>query len=223
MVYWESILNISQDGRLEEIDMKGIYFYINKLYSYDSFVFLRNKIDGIYNNWIRHEFAFVGKNVYIGKLSQLVGAKNITLFNGVSIGKGTYLCAWEAYGKQSFTPKIIFNENVIVGPNAHITSCNCIEIGSGTLLGKWVTITDNSHGEDYENEVSLTPIKRPLYSKGSVVIGKNVWIGDKVTILPNVKIGDGSVIGANSVVTKDVPSYCVAAGNPAKVIKQIKL
>ena len=59
-------------------------------------------------------------------------------------------------------------------------------------------------------------------SKGDVIIGKNVWIGDKVTILPNVKIGDGVVIGANSVVTKDIPPCSVVAGNPAKIIKHQK-
>ena len=61
---------------------------------------------------------------------------------------------------------------------------------------------------------------RPVVSKGSVIIGNNVWIGDKATILPNVTIGDGAVIAANSVVTKDVPAYSVVAGNPAKVIKE---
>ena len=68
----------------------------------------------------------------------------------------------------------------------------------------------------------LPPQKRPLYSKGAVFIGDNVWIGDKATILPGVKIGEGAVVAANAVVTKDVPAYSMVAGNPAKVIKQIK-
>jgi virginiamycin A acetyltransferase len=60
-----------------------------------------------------------------------------------------------------------------------------------------------------------------LYAtKGSIVIGNNVWIGDNVIILSGVKAGDGAVIGAGSVVTKDVPPYAVAVGNPAKVIKK---
>jgi acetyltransferase-like isoleucine patch superfamily enzyme len=64
------------------------------------------------------------------------------------------------------------------------------------------------------------PIKRSLFSKGPVIIGDNVWIGDKATILPGVSIGNGAVIAANAVVTKDVPAYSVAAGNPARIIKQ---
>ena len=61
------------------------------------------------------------------------------------------------------------------------------------------------------------PIKRKIYSKGPVIIGKNVWIGDKATTLPGVTIGDGAVIGANTVVTKDVPPFCIVVGNPATI------
>ena len=65
----------------------------------------------------------------------------------------------------------------------------------------------------------MRPLERPITSKGPVVIGNNVWIGDKATILPGVTIGDGAVIAANAVVTKDVPAYSVVGGNPARVIK----
>lgn len=61
-----------------------------------------------------------------------------------------------------------------------------------------------------------------MYSKGDVSIGKNVWIGEKATILPGVTIGEGSIIGANSVVTKNIPPYSIACGIPAKVIKKLK-
>ena len=54
-----------------------------------------------------------------------------------------------------------------------------------------------------------------------IIIGKNVWIGGNVTICPGVKIGDKSVIGAGSVVTKDIPANVMAAGNPCKVIKEL--
>ena len=55
-----------------------------------------------------------------------------------------------------------------------------------------------------------------------MVIGNNVWLGDKVTVLPGVKIGDNVIVGANSVVSKDIPDGVIAAGVPAKVIKKIK-
>ena len=66
------------------------------------------------------------------------------------------------------------------------------------------------------------PSLRKVESKGEVIIGDNVWIGDKCTILPNVHIGDGVIVAANSVVTKDVPPYSVVGGDPAKVLKKIE-
>ncbi len=60
-----------------------------------------------------------------------------------------------------------------------------------------------------------------MVSKGPVVIGNNVWLGNNVCVMPGVTIGDGAIIGANSVVTHDVPAYAVAAGVPAKIIKQL--
>lgn len=65
-------------------------------------------------------------------------------------------------------------------------------------------------------------MQQKIASPGEVVIGRNVWIGDKATILPDVKVGDGAIIAANAVVTKDVPPYSVAAGVQAKVVKQIE-
>lgn len=64
-------------------------------------------------------------------------------------------------------------------------------------------------------------LERQLVSKGEVVIGNNVWIGDKAAILAGVHIGDGAIIGANSVVAKDVPANCVVGGIPAKVLRTL--
>ena len=98
---------------------------------------------------------------------------------------------------------------------------NKIIIGDGCLFGDNVFITDNFHGMSTIEELHVSPIQRTLYSKGGVFIGKNVWVGRNVCIMPSVSIGDGVVIGANAVITADIPAYCVAAGVPAKVIKQI--
>lgn len=68
----------------------------------------------------------------------------------------------------------------------------------------------------------MAPNQRPLYSKGAVHIGNNVWIGQNACIMPGVTIADGAIIAANSVVTHDIPAYSVAAGAPAKVIKHIE-
>jgi acetyltransferase-like isoleucine patch superfamily enzyme len=104
----------------------------------------------------------------------------------------------------------------------HITAVNRIVIGDNLLTGRFVLITDNSHGSFRKDELSIHPSSRPITSKGEVIIGNNVWLGDKVSILPGVHIGDGCIIGANSVVTHSIPPFSIAAGNPAKILNTIK-
>lgn len=183
----------------------------------------------IYNLWIKSEFKVVGVKNGFGKFNRLVGGKYITIGSNCSIADGCFLTAWDniLIGKEELSnPEIIIGSYCSFGANNHITATNRIIIGDGFLSGKWVTITDNSHGsydvdnvDDVENWKTVCPIKRPIVSKGAVIIGKNVWVGDKATILSGVCIGDGAVIGANSVVTKDVPAYSVVGGNPARIIK----
>ena len=118
-------------------------------------------------------------------------------------------------------PSMTIGKRCWFGAYNHITCSNNITIGDNLLTGKWVTITDNSHGDSSFSSMKEPPMDRAIFSKGSVIIGNNVWIGDKVTILPGVSIGDNSVIAANAVVTRDVPSFSFVAGNPANVIKVI--
>lgn len=162
-----------------------------------------------------------GKRCLFQHPLNLVGIECIELGDNVFIMAHTTLAAYRKYRSQEFDPLIKIGDDVTIGERAHITSINNIIIGKGTLLGKSVTITDNSHGSNNINEYEKRPSERMLCSKGPVHIGKNCWLGDKVTVCPGVTIGDGCVIGANSVVTKDMPSYSVCAGNPCRVIKKI--
>ncbi|KAG9290220.1 hypothetical protein G9A89_022196 [Geosiphon pyriformis] len=100
--------------------------------------------------------------------------------------------------------------------NCTIADCNRVEIGDRVLFGPNVSIYPATH--------SVDPIER---GKGPelafpVKIGNDVWIGGGSIILPGITIGDGSTIGAGSVVTKDVPPYVVVAGNPARIIRNLK-
>lgn len=177
-------------------------------------------INLLHSTFTKRKFKSVGSCSKINRLSLLVGAKFVTIGDHTSIGQGSYICAWDSFLCQHFTPLISIGNNVSIGHYCHITACNKIIIGDGTLTGKWVTITDNSHGSCVLDELKTTvPTKRELYSKGEVIIGKNVWIGDKVTILPGVTIGDGAIIGANAVVSRDIPPYKIAVGNPIKIIE----
>ncbi len=167
----------------------------------------------------KRQFYYCHSTVKIERLGKLVGAKFISIGKDSDIQRMTYLTAWDSYLQQSFSPEIVIGKNCHIGAYNHITCVNKILIGDGFVSGKWVTITDNSHGETSYRHLSMPVSLRPIISRGPVIIGKNVWVGDKVTILPGLTIGDGAVIGANSVVTKDVPSYCIVAGNPARIIK----
>jgi len=153
----------------------------------------------------------------------IVGGEYISIGRYGHIDKGCTITAYDhAIDGAKFNPEISIGECCNIGAWNHITAINKIVIGKGFLSGKWVTISDNNHGESTYDQLQKEPIYRPLKSKGPVIIGDNVWVGEKATILSGVKIGDGAIIAANSVVTKDVPAYCIVAGNPAKVIKEIK-
>lgn len=174
--------------------------------------------------WIRKRFNKIGESVLFQKVDFLEGAEHISIGDNTFFEKNLYLSAWDSYttkgSSQTFSPSIKIGSRCHFGAFNHITAINSIEIGDNLLTGKNVTITDNSHGSTDLDNLLIEPILRPLISRGPIKIGHNVWIGDKATILPNVTIGDGAVIAANAVVTKDVPAYCVVAGNPAKIIKR---
>lgn len=194
---------------------------ITFLFPYNTKVKLSSYIEAIISKWLILQLPKASNTSIIGRHSFVKGKQYIEIGERTSIGKYAVVTAWDYYKQtnQKFSPQIIIGNNVNIGEFSHITSINKIVIGDGVLTGRRVTITDNSHGKFVENELGLHPIDRPLYSKGKVIIGKNVWIGDKVTILPNVHIGDGAVIAANTVVAKDVPQYSVCAGNPGRIIK----
>lgn len=90
-----------------------------------------------------------------------------------------------------------------------------IEIGDDSRIGEMVTIRDHNHFSELED----APGEAKGFEAAPVIIGNNVWVGVKVTIMPGVSIGDNAIIGANAVVTKDVPANAIAAGVPAKVIR----
>lgn len=129
-------------------------------------------------------------------------------------------CIKEYNGTEYDAPQLIIGNNVSCNFYCHIGCLNKIVIGDNVMLGSRVLIEDHSHGTTDDLD---TPIaKRKLHSKGPIIIEDNVWIGENACILENVRIGKCSIIGANAVVTHDIPPYCVAAGVPAKVIKRLR-
>lgn len=114
-----------------------------------------------------------------------------------------------------------YGYNIEIGNNFYsnhnlvVLDCNKIKIGDNVLIGPNCTISAAAH--PIKPEVRLTGYEYAL----PITIGDNVWIGANVTILPGVTIGSDSVIGANSLVNKDIPNGVVAAGNPCKVLRSV--
>lgn len=161
-----------------------------------------------------------GTNSHVGYNLVLKNANHISIGDNFIAGKNLTMEVWNSYNniELDYNSEIIIEDNVSIMDDCQLSAACGIYIGNGTLIGSNVFITDNFHGNGRKDELMIPPVQRPLYVKGKVIIGNNVWIGRNVCIMPNVKIGDGVVIGANSVVTHDIPAECIVAGVPAKII-----
>lgn len=202
------------------LDILYVFFLpISYLFPYKSIEVMRKLFYVFYTCWIRKNFKQM--NGIVKSPIFLCGGKYISIGQNTIIGRNVCLQCWDKYKNESFYLELSIGHNSSIRDDGHITCCNKILIGNGVRIGPKVLITDNSHGASTRELLELNPIERPLFSKGPVIIEDNVWIGEKASIMPNVKIGKGAIIGANSVVTKDVSSYSIVGGNPARVLKQL--
>lgn len=201
--------------RLCRVLMKPVYC----IFGMKSAKLCRLCLDYLHTCWCASGLASLGYGAIIHRHSNIVGGKYLSIGNMTSIGCYATVSAWDRYYDMEYRPSISIGHECDFGEYLHISCISEIRIGNGVLTGRWVTITDNSHGLPTEENSSVIPAVRQLYSKGPVIIGNNVWIGDKVTILPGTVIGDGAVIGAGSVVKGNVAPNDIVAGIPARSIK----
>ena len=113
-------------------------------------------------------------------------------------------------------PILIIEDGSIVGNFNHIFATNYIRIGKNVLIADKVYISDNLH--TYVNP-NIPIMHQPIKQLNKVDIGDGTWIGENVCII-GASVGKNCVIGANSVVTRDIPDFCVAVGAPARIVKQ---
>lgn len=109
---------------------------------------------------------------------------------------------------------IVIGKNVFINSGCHFQDWGGIYIGDGALIGSQVVLATINHG--------MCPEERADNHPAPIHIGKNVWIGSHATILPGVSIGDGAIIAAGAVVTKNVESNTIVGGIPAHVLREIK-
>ncbi len=156
--------------------------------------------------------------------AQIIGLKHMSIGCRFTAGKGLWMHAVRDYPRtgQIFSPQLIIGDRVSIGEYVHIGCNHYVYIGDDVLMGSKIYITDHNHGVyrgERQDSPNIPPANRPLTEGKSVIIGTRCWIGEFVTILPGVTIGEGSVIGSHSTVTHDIPANSIAVGSPARVVK----
>jgi lipopolysaccharide O-acetyltransferase len=165
------------------------------------------------------------ENLEVEPYAFVRGSRHITIGKNFRSRKGLWIEAVLDYEGVKHHPKIAIGSGVSLSRDVHIAAIASVSIGADVLMGSRVMISDHSHGcyNDPHSSPTEAPAYRPLASRGPVVIEDNVWLGDGVVVLPGVTIGFGSIIGANSVVSHDISPMTIAAGNPARPIKEFSV
>jgi len=183
---------------------------------------LRIYQNSIYSALISTFFKTSGNNFQIEYPCRVVGGECISIGNNFQSFGRLRIEAHTNHNDTAFTPVITIGDNVSINFDCHIGCINKIQIGNGVLIASNVFMTDHFHGDVSIQSISLPPSKRIVQSKGPIIIEDNVWIGEGVAIMPNVRIGRNCIVGANAVVTKSFPANSVIGGVPAKLIKIIE-
>lgn len=176
---------------------------------------MQRAIAGIKSRWRNFYYRQLGVKlhgyVWMREIEIPRNFGDIELEGGCSLDRGvTLLCS----GDPLPHPKIRISTGTYINRHTFLDASLSITVGRDCAIGPGCYITDHDHG----TEPSLPPLAQPLISKPTQ-IGDRVWIGANVTILKGVTIGNDAVIGAGSVVTKDVPENAIVVGVPAKVMR----
>lgn len=178
-----------------------------------------------------HGLARLGYNLLLTKINfpnariirfpvYIKGKSRIIIGKGFTSGVGLRLDCEQFHPESN--PYLVIGNNVEVNDYVHIGCVHSIIIEDNVLIASKVFITDHNHGVYSGDSNHSSPMDSP---KSRIVTGKpvyieqNVWLGEMVTVLPGVRIGKGSIIGSNSVVSRDIPPFSIAVGTPAKVVK----
>lgn len=137
----------------------------------------------------------------------------------ISISGNALIHSYTLIGTHEPKSKLTIGKNCDIGERSRIVALNSVEIGDNVLTGPSVFISDANH---QYRDIRLPIMSQGLYvpHNGHISIGCGTWIGVNAAIVGNVTIGRNCVIAANSVVTCNIPDYCVAAGNPARIVKR---
>jgi carbonic anhydrase/acetyltransferase-like protein (isoleucine patch superfamily) len=180
---------------------------------YRAWIRTRNKL---FSLLISGAFARFGSKTVLMPPIRIDGEQRIAIGDGVFFGAGSWLQALHDGANQSVA--ITIGNGTSSTGHCVISAVRSVCLEESVLLARNVYISDHTH--------KYTNVGVPILAQGvdkiePVLIKRGAWLGQNVVVCPGVTIGTGSVIGANSVVTKSIPDYCVAAGAPARVLKSI--
>jgi len=176
--------------------------------------FLRYKVFYLLNF---KSFAYLSPSARVQKLLRIDGKQNITIGKNVIIQKLTWLAAIPLTNELKCN--LTIGDGCIIGHFNHIYATGEIIIGKNVLTADKVYIADNQHNY---SDIDIPILNQSIKQLPSVSIGDGTWLGENVCVI-GVSIGKHCVIGANSVVNKPIPDYCIAVGSPAKIIKKYNL
>lgn len=193
--------------------LKKIKVFLNKDYF--------TKLEILKNNFFKMKsklfyslfFGEIGDRSLIKTPLRLTNVKNIFIGKKVIIGYSSWLLTMKT---EKRVPKLIIEDGATIGNFNHITCIDEVVIGKNVLTADRVYISDNYH--DYKS-INIPILSQKVKSKKTAKIGEGSWVGENACII-SCTIGKNCVIAANSVVTKDIPDYCIAGGVPAKVMKR---
>jgi len=180
-------------------------------------IFLRIKkiiYTKLFKLFYSRKFHSFGEKSAIFQPLSIHGINNISIGKGVYVEYKTWLAALPHTGEEKCELKI--GDGSRIGNFNHIYATQSIVIGQNVLTADKVYISDNLHSY---KDIATPIMNQPIKQIGNVIIGDGTWLGENACVI-GAKIGKNCVIGANSVVTKDIPDYCVAVGVPARVIKR---
>jgi acetyltransferase-like isoleucine patch superfamily enzyme len=171
----------------------------------------------LFTRLIAGQFRRCGSGTRISPPFRFANLSRISLGENVMIHRDCWIHVLAIPGGDQNSGEIVIQSNAGIGMGATISAIRRILIGEHVILARNVYISDHRHAfEDMNVPIALQGIAKVA----EVEIGASTWIGQNACVLPGVRIGKHCVVGSNSVVTHDLPDFCVAAGVPAKVIKR---
>ncbi len=178
---------------------------------------LRHKIRRLITElWYRQIFKSIGRGCTISSPVHYSSPENIEIGNNVFIGPYCRVETFPRYADAKTSPHLSIGNGTCIQHAVHLYCANSLILEEDVLIASGCMITDNNHGMNPEAGAYLS---QPLISKPTI-LKRGVWLGENVCVVAGACIGEWSIIGSNSVVNGQIPSYSIAVGSPAKVIKK---